>query len=361
MTSRSARRDRTPLVTVVIPARNEAADIERCLEAVAKQDYPADRLEVLVVDGASTDGTVAVAEAAFDRLGVPGRVIANAVGTTPSNLNTALAEASGDVLCRVDARSIVPPEYVSRVVDLLSEFPDIAVVGGAQVALARSEESMARGVARALNNHWGMGFSRYRRGAASGPSDTVYLGAFRTAQLRESGGWDERLRTNQDFDLNRRMSRMGTVWFDAELNVGYLPRPTVAELFNQYRRFGQWKVRYWRMTNDRPQCRQVVLVLGPPVIASATVLLGLKRTWRMRIVGGAAVVAGAVEVLGSDGPPTESPAVHFASLGVLATVSAGWLLGVWSELLRLPRQERHAAGRGRTAPVATERPREQEA
>lgn len=323
----------TPRVTIVVPARNEAADIDRCLAAVANQDYPAGLLEVLVIDGASSDGTAAIAEAAFRKRGmVGGRVITNPAGTTPSNLNTGLNHAEGDILCRVDARSVIQPDYVSRIVDLLVGLPGIAVVGGAQIAVPRSGGRMERGVARALNNRWGMGFSRYRRGAASGPSDTVYLGAFRTAQLRSVGGWDERLNTNQDFDLNRRMSRLGTVWFDAELQVDYLPRATLGELFNQYRRFGQWKVRYWRMTQDRPQSRQVVLVIGPPVMASAIVLLGLKRSWRIPVLGGAALAAGAVEVLGSDGPPSRSPAVHLAGLSAIATVATGWLVGVWSEL-----------------------------
>ena len=326
-------RRRTPFVTILIPARNEIHDIERCLAGVAAQDYPADMLEVLVVDGASTDGTPEATEAAFLQLGVVnGRVITNPAGTTPSNLNTGLAHAAGEILCRVDARSVIQPDYVSRIVDLLVEFPDIAVVGGAQVALARSEAPVAQGVARALNNHWGMGFSRYRRGAASGPSDTVYLGAFRTEQLRSVGGWDERLNTNQDFDLNRRMSRLGTVWFDSELHVGYLPRATVAELFSQYRRFGRWKVRYWRMTNDRPQARQLALIVGAPtatVLGVTAFALGGRRT-RLAVAAAAAAAAAATDTMGSRVPAPLR--VRVAAVATLACTSAGWLSGVATEL-----------------------------
>jgi glycosyltransferase involved in cell wall biosynthesis len=333
--------DRTPLVTVVIPARNEAADIEQCLEAVADQDYPGDKVEVLVVDGASTDRTAAAANAAFTRLGIRGRVITNPAGTTPSNLNAGLAQAAGDVLCRVDARSVIPSGYVSRVVDILAALPEVAVVGGAQVALARSDGAVAQGVARALNNHWGMGFSRYRRGAASGPSDTVYLGAFRTAQLRASGGWDERLSTNQDFDLNRRMSRMGTVWFDAELNVGYLPRPNLRELYRQYRRFGQWKVRYWRMTKDRPQRRQVAIVVGAPTAALTgllVVVFGGRRS-RLAVIALATAAAALTDILGSRAP---APLRHrVAAVVTLACTSTGWLSGILAELFR---QERPVPG-----------------
>lgn len=335
MTRTTPPRRGTPLVTVVIPARNESLDIEGCIRAVANQDYPVDMLEVLVIDGASTDGTAAIAEAAFLQLGVVnGRVIANHAGATPSNLNTGLTHAAGEILCRVDARSVIASDYVSRIVDVLLEFPDIAVVGGAQVALPRSDAPVAQGVARALNNRWGMGFSRYRRGAASGPSDTVYLGAFRTAQLVSVGGWDERLETNQDFDLNRRMSRLGTVWFDAELKVGYLPRATVAELFAQYRRFGRWKVRYWRMTKDRPQARQLALIVGAPTLtiaALAAFVLGGRRT-RVAVATTAVVTAAVTDTLGSH---VLAPLrVRTAAITTLACTSAGWLFGVATELVR---------------------------
>ena len=146
-------------------------------------------------------------------------------------------------------------------------------MGGSQVAVPRSDSTQDLGIARALNNKYGMGLSRYRRGARSGPSDTVYLGAFRTAELRRAGGWDERLATNQDFDLNRRMAEFGIVWFEAGLPVGYLPRASVAELFHQYHRFGRWKVRYWRTTGDRPQRRQLILLLGPPAMGVGVALV----------------------------------------------------------------------------------------
>ena len=145
------------------------------------------------------------------------------------------------------------------------------VTGGAQVAIAVDDSARSVGIARALNNKYAMGGSRYRSGADSGPCDTVYLGAFRTAQLRSAGGWDEYFETNQDFELNRRLGRAGVVWFDSRLEVGYVPRQTITALWRQYHRFGRWKVRYWRRTGDRPQRRQLVPMIVTPVAALAAV------------------------------------------------------------------------------------------
>ena len=131
----------------------------------------------------------------------------------------------GELLCRVDARSIIPPEYVRLCAEVLGSRPEVMVTGGAQVAIAVDDSARSVGIARALNNKYAMGGSRYRSGADSGPCDTVYLGAFRTAQLRSAGGWDEYFETNQDFELNRRLGRAGVVWFDSRLEVGLRAAP----------------------------------------------------------------------------------------------------------------------------------------
>lgn len=325
-----------PLVSVIVPARNEEPHIERCLAAIAAQDHPHQRLEVIVVDGGSTDATATRARRALASMDLrSGSVVANPVGTTPSNLNLALARATGTIVCRVDARSIIPPHYVSRCADLLAARPGVAVVGGAQVAVPPQPGDVGAGIARALNNRWAMGLSRYRRGATSGPSDTVYLGAFRTEELRAVGGWDERLPTNQDFDLNRRMGRFGAVWFDDSLDVGYVPRSTVADLFRQYSRFGRWKVRYWRLSGDRPRPRQVVMLGVPTAAALAvpTVLVGARPAGRVLAVAAALAGGAAVEVLGSRRPRT-GPAGHVVGAAAIAAVWTGWVSGAWMELVR---------------------------
>jgi hypothetical protein len=233
----------------------------------------------------------------------------------------------------VDARSVIPPGYVERCATILAERPDVAVVGGAQVTVARSGAPRDVGIARALNNRWGMGLARYRRDGASGPSDTVYLGAFRTAELRAAGGWDPRFPTNQDFELNQRMGREGIVWYESGMDVGYLPRPGVVALFRQYHRFGRWKVRYWRRTGERPLGRQALL-LAVPFVGVAGLgwwLVAGARTRVALLAAGAGGVA-VFEALGSAGPPGP-PAAHGWSLAASAAVGAGWTSGVWREVL----------------------------
>ena len=323
-----------PLVTVLVPARNEEESIGGCLDAIMAQDYPLDRLEVIVIDGASTDRTAELAEKMMQIAPLArGLVVANPQGVTPRSLNLGLANARGAVVCRVDARSVIPPSYVRSCVDSLQRRPDVVVVGGSQLAVPRSDAPDALGIARALNNRWGMGLSKYRRDAGSGRADTVYLGAFRTDDLTNVGGWDERFETNQDFELNRRLAQRGTVWFDSSLTVGYVPRRSVRELFHQYHRFGRWKARYWRTTGDRPRPRQVALLAAPIVGPLAGLALWRHLRPRGRRVLVAATLAGVAtfEQAGSEGPAGPARA-HATSLVASAAVGLGWFTGVVREM-----------------------------
>lgn len=328
---------KAPRVTVVIPVRDEADRLPACLEAVVAQDLSAELVEVLVVDGGSLDATVDVARRLLaGPRWARAEVLHCAAGDRSSNLNRGLDAATAPVVVRVDARSRIPSHYLRGCLALLDARADVAVVGGRQRAVATGRRAVEVGVARALNNRWGMGLARYRRGGSSGTADTVYLGAYRTAQLRQAGGWRTDFAVNEDFDLNRRLARFGSVWFDADLTVDYVPRSSLAGLSRQYWAFGTGKARYWRLSGDRPQPRQVA-VLAAPLVGIATVAgvwLGLGTVPAWLIVATGAALAGGIEVLGADGPQGGVRA-HLAGVVALACVAGSWLAGVATGSLRL--------------------------
>ena len=119
------------LVTVVIPARNEAGSIEQCLQSVLGQTVQ--NLQVIVVDGASTDDTAAVVRRYQGR---DARLVllSNPDAIIPKSLNTALAAAEGTWFIRVDAHSTIPPTYVELALRHLRE-GRWGGVGGARMAL----------------------------------------------------------------------------------------------------------------------------------------------------------------------------------------------------------------------------------
>ena len=327
-----------PRVTVVIPVRDEVSRLRACLDSVADQDLAHDLVEVLVVDGGSTDGTVELARSLLhDRGWARAEVLLCAAGDRSSNLNCGLEHAAAPLLVRVDARSRIPPHYVRRCLELLERRGDVAVVGGRQRAVAVGDRAVDAGLARALNNRWGMGLARYRRPGPSGEADTVYLGAYRTAELRASGGWRADLPVNEDFDLNRRLAPFGIVWFDAGLVVDYVPRASLRGLLSQYWAFGVGKAGYWRLSGDRPQPRQVVLLAAPAAGVSlvGAILAALGPGAAGAVVATGAVLLVAVEALGADGP-RGGVRTHLVSLVALGCVAGAWLSGVLVGSLRRP-------------------------
>src|SRR3954471_18849196 len=94
-----------PRVSVVVPARDEAAHIEACVRSILAQEVEGG-LEVVVVDGRSSDDTAAIARAAG------ATVVDNPDRVIPAALNRGLAAARGEVVVRFDAHAEMPPGYV---------------------------------------------------------------------------------------------------------------------------------------------------------------------------------------------------------------------------------------------------------
>ena len=259
----------------------------------------------------------------------------NPARSTPSSLNLGLAEARGQVLCRVDARAFIPPDYVRRCVELLED-RRIAVVGGVQLAVATPGAGVvARGIARALRNPYATGLSRYRLRRSSGPADTTYLGAFRTEEVRSIGGWDLRFATNQDYELNSRLRGVGLVWFAHDLVVEYRPRSDLLSFARQHRRFGRWKAGGWTETGLTLAPRHVGLVVVPPL--AGLVALSLLRRHPLAASLGVLMAAFGLDALSRDPADVDERCVAVVAMGVSA---GAWWLGIVEQLARRARGER---------------------
>lgn len=315
-----------PIASVVIPVRNEEADISGCLAAVDAQDLQACSLEVIVADGDSQDRTREIV-LGFRARGSIGRltVVDNPSGGISSGLNAALAVASSDVIVRVDARSRIERHYIRSVVDLLRERADIGVAGGGQVPIDRGVGVLPSAIARALGNRFTTGLSRYRRGRSSGPSDTVWMGAFRADELRAMGGWNEHLAVNEDYELCDRYRKAGMhVWFQASLRSGYLARSDLASLAHQYYRYGVVRGLRWRA--GAPFSARHMLLVAAPVVASCLVILGRRRVRPQFMLAGIALGSLAIDHIGSASPAP----IRVRVCAVVASVVANsaWWVGV---------------------------------
>ena len=318
-----------PMVSVIIPMKEEEQNIGRCLDAVFAQDYDPALMEVIVVDGGSKDASVSIVRDRF-QVGHLARMelLENPGGGTPTSLNRGLEVARGEIVARVDARSFIPTAYLSQASAVLRERPEVAVVGGAQVARAdKNSGPVAQGIARALRNPYLTGFSRYRRRGSSGPADTVYLGVFRRSDLVEVGGWNEAFATNQDYELNRRMASNGLVWFDGSLEIRYRPRKRLRDLLAQYRRFGRWKAAAW-WEEGCISARH-----GALVVIAGVLLALLPGVLRRPVRRGKFV---AIAAYGVESTVREPGSLRLRSLSLLASGTSvlGWCWGVLEQSAR---------------------------
>lgn len=284
-----------PSVSVVIPLRDSAATLQRCLDAVLGQDYPG-RLDVVLAVGPSSDttGNIARAAAAAD---ARVRVVSNPSGKTPAALNAGIAASDSEVVARVDGHAVVPPGYLRRAVTTLLETA-ADNVGGVQAA--EGETPFEKAVAAAMTSKFGVGNASFHYGGEPGPTDTVYLGVFRRAALDRVGGFDETLIRNQDYELNWRIRDTGgVVWFDPELAVRYRPRSSLRSLARQYFEYGAWKREVLRRHPRSARARQLVAPAAVLANGAAVALAVVDRPRWLAVPGvyataavTAAVVAG---------------------------------------------------------------------
>ena len=274
MNSDATARDRLPLVSVVVPARDCAAVMPDCLASVAAQTYRGP-VDVTVAVAPSRDGTEqSVAGAGIE---LPLQVVENPAGTAAAGLNIAVAASKGPIVARVDAQSRLPPDYLERAVAALAS-TGAANVGGVQRPVGAA--GLQGAIAAAMGSPFGGGPAAFRRGRRSGPADTVYLGVFDRGALESVGGFDETLGRNQDYDLNWRLREQGrTVWLDTSLVVDYVPRSDYRGLARQYFAYGAWK-RAVLMRHPRSlRIRQ----LAAPALAvglAASAFLAAAGRWR---------------------------------------------------------------------------------
>lgn len=255
----------TPIATVVIPMRNEAAQIAGCLETALANVLAEGTIEFLVIDGASTDGSRDVVEA-IARRDSRVHLLANPDRLQAAAFNIGIREARGRYMVRMDAHSRYASDYVAESVRLL-EATGAGNVGGVQHATGTN--ALGRAIAAGVSSPFAAGDAKYRNATEPGWVDTVYLGAWRTEILRELGGMRTDLAVNEDYEMNVRLRQLGHgVYLSPTIRSTYFVRASLPKLARQYGRYGFWKV---RTLIDHPRSLRSRQLVAPAFVASIAV------------------------------------------------------------------------------------------
>lgn len=277
--NRLRQTEELPVVSVVLPIRNEAENIEECLGRLLSQDYPPELVEIIVVDGNSTDGTRDAVLAVQGRTdGGRIRLLDNPKRIVPAALNIGISAAEGDVIVRMDGHTVPEAGYLSACVRALRE-SQAANVGGPMIPVGKTRFGEA--VAAAQQHPIGVGDAKFHFDGQAAFVDTVYMGAFRKEIFALAGLFDESMVRNQDSEMNIRIRKAGgRIYLDPAIRSSYTPRGSWPELWRQYFQYGWWRVETVRRHPGSLRWRQLIpalFVVGLGTLAAAALFVPLAR------------------------------------------------------------------------------------
>lgn len=320
----------TPLITFVIPVRNDARRLERCLASLLA-DAGAAPIQVIVIDNLSTDGSGDAAR----RLGAE---VLRLPGSAAALRNAGVARAAAPLIGFVDADHEIAPGWLRAALEALHD-PAVAAVGAPYHAPA--DGTWVQRTYDGLRRH----------PAVVGPAEWFGAGnlVIRRAAFEAVGGFDTTLESCEDVDLCARLRKRGLRLLDvpAMRTVHHGDPPTLGRLF--------WSELWRGRDNIRVSLRAPVsfrntVSLAIPLVELAAIPLALAALWWRPLFAGLALAVPlllvglrAASLLRNTGGT--NPGGVAAALAVAATFDAGRSLALIAR-----------AGHHRRAPAAVPAP-----
>lgn len=260
-----------PLISIIIPCRNEEKFIGKCLDSILASNYPKDKIEVLIADGMSSDGTTEAVKAYSPKYPFI-RLLHNTKKVTPVGLNMGIKKASGDYLFILSSHSKVDQNFIKANVDSMKRY-DADCVGGIIVTLPANDTPIAHAIAFALSHPFGVGNSYFRIGSKKPRYvDTVPFGCYKKEIFEKIGFFDEDLIRNQDDEFNfRLMKNSGKLLLNPEIVSHYYARDSLDKLWRMFFQYGYFKPLVAKKIGSFVTWRQTI----PSLFVGSLLLTGL--------------------------------------------------------------------------------------
>lgn len=262
-------------VSFIIVALNAEKVLYSSLGSLANQDYPHSLIEVILVDGMSSDNTKQCmldfrnSEDSFSRVVVkdnPGKILA-------CGWNVALKEVSGDIVLRVDAHTRFPKDFISKNVSRIEKGEDIC--GGKVLSILQEDTPWNQTLLAAENSMFGGGFTFFRRGEEAKYTNTLAFAAYRKEVFDAVGQYNEKLVRTEDNEMHYRMRKAGfKFFFDPDIVSYRYNRSSLKGLLRQKFLNGYWV----GLTHAVEPKAFSVFYLVPALLVYAFLLLGIIST-----------------------------------------------------------------------------------
>jgi len=233
------------LVSIIIPCRNEEKYIGKCLKTILEQDYPKEKLEVLVIDGISEDRTKEIIEKfkiKNEKLKI--KALDNPKKFTPFGLNIGIKNSRGEIIVRMDTHADYKKDYVLKCVKYLKEY-EADNVGGVIKTLPLKNTLIAKSIAYCLSSFFGAGDAYFRTGPKE-PKwvDTVFGGCYKRKVFDKIGLFNENLNRGQDMEFNIRLKKAGgKILLVPDIVAYYYPKTAnLKDFFIYHLKDGIWAI-----------------------------------------------------------------------------------------------------------------------
>ncbi|QQS42005.1 MAG: glycosyltransferase [Acidobacteriota bacterium] len=324
--------DEFPYVSVIMPVYNEADFIGKSVRSVLGQNYPKDRMELIVADGMSTDGTREIVRETAAEAEVPVTIVDNPKRIAPAALNRALQEAKGKIVVRIDGHCEVDHDYVLNCVRLLQDRKadgvggPIETIGGGAVAEA---------IALAMSSSFGVGGSAFRTvNDREMYTDTVAFPAYTREIIERVGQFNEELVRNQDDEYNFRIRKMGgRILLSPEIRSKYYSRSSFRSLWRQYFQYGYWKVRVLQLHPRQMSLRQFVPLafLVSVAVFSVASFFSTAAVWLLAVVTASYLIGNLLASIVAAGNRVSLVPLVSLSFAILHfSYGFGWMFGIVS-------------------------------
>ncbi len=224
-----------------MPCRNEEKFIGKCLDSIIANDYPKDKLEILVSDGMSTDRTREIVRSFSEKYPFIS-LIENPKKIVPTALNLAIKNTKGEIIIRMDAHNIYGKDYISLCVKHMQE-NDVDNVGGIWITLPGKNTNIANAIAIGISHPFGVGNAYYRIDSKEPRFvDTVPFGCYKRDIFDRIGFFDEELIRNQDDEFNLRIIKSGgKILLVPDIVSHYYARDSLSKLWKMFFQYGHYK------------------------------------------------------------------------------------------------------------------------
>ncbi len=268
------------LVSIICPCYNEERFIESCVQSILHQDLPESQWELLIVDGMSTDKTRTLLQPLIGKYANI-HLLDNPHRTAPYAMNIGIRAAQGEYICRIDAHSLFPANYVSTLLHYIQALPDAVNVGSACDTRPANDSLKAKAIAIACSHPLGVGNSTFRTATIEQPisTDTVPFGFWHKELFDKVGLFDEEMTRNQDDEFNARtLQHGGKIYLVPGISITYYVRDSITKTCKMFYQYGLFKPLGNKKIKHPATIRQFVpvafvlgLVIGLPLAIINTV------------------------------------------------------------------------------------------